>query len=171
MPKTLKRATTVLALAALTWMITSGLLSFLAAAQAEIPEGVSRFRQEDSGPPVIIWFLVLGVVQMALCVVTRAGRNWARVALTVSAIFVSLILLTTVIAAVAGYLDATERAAVLGGEVRMSGLGITLIAIDVLVLLGTVIGIVGLYRRPVNAYFAEIRRARLGSGGDQPLTS
>ncbi|MFC3449433.1 hypothetical protein [Amycolatopsis speibonae] len=174
MPKTLKRATTVLALAALTWMITSGLLSILAfvqAADAEVPEGMSRLRREDSGSSAIIWFLVLGVVQMALCVVTRAGRNWARVALTVSACFVSLILLTTVIAAVAGYVDATERATVLGGEVQVPALGIVLIVIDVLVLAGTVSGIVGLHRSPVRAYFAEIRRPRLGPGGDQSLTS
>ncbi|MBB5854333.1 hypothetical protein ACFQ05_13565 [Amycolatopsis umgeniensis] len=152
MPKTLKRATTVLALAALTWMITSGLLSFLAFMQ-----GVDgpRLRQEDAGSPVVIWFLVFGVVQMALCVVTRAGRNWARVALTASAGFMSLITLVTVIAAVVGYLDTTERATVLDGEVRVSGLGIALVAIDVLVLAGTVLGIVGLYRSSVNAYFVR----------------
>ncbi|MFD5091724.1 hypothetical protein ACFWMR_14055 [Amycolatopsis thailandensis] len=152
MPKTLKRATTVLALAALTWMITSGLLSFLAFMQGV--DG-SRVRQEDPGSPVIIWFLVLGVVQMALCVVTRAGRNWARVALTVSAILVSLVLLSTVIAAVVTYLDAAERATVLGGEVEVSGLGIVLVVIDVLVLAGIVLGIVGLYRSSVNAYFVR----------------
>ncbi|MFC9252985.1 hypothetical protein [Amycolatopsis thailandensis] len=152
MPKTLKRATTVLALAALTWMITSGLLSFLAFMQGV--DG-SRVRQEDPGSPVIIWFLVLGVVQMALCVVTRAGRNWARVALTVSAILVSLVLLSTVIAAVVTYLDAAERATVLGREVEVSGLGIVLVVIDVLVLAGIVLGIVGLYRSSVNAYFVR----------------
>ncbi|WP_410601738.1 hypothetical protein [Amycolatopsis sp. lyj-90] len=167
MPKTLKRATTVLALAALTWMITSGLLSILAAAQAV--DG-SRFRPEDSDSPVIVWFLVLGVVQMALCVVTRAGRNWARVAVTVSAGFVSLIVLITVIAAVVGYLDATEHATVVGGEVQVSGLGIVLVVIDVVVLAGTVLGIAGLYRSSVNAYFAEIRRPHLGSGEDRTLT-
>ncbi|PNE18715.1 hypothetical protein [Amycolatopsis sp. BJA-103] len=167
MPKTLKRATTVLALAALTWIITSGLFSILAVMQAA--DG-SRFRPEDSDPPVIVWFLVLGVVQMALCVVTRAGRNWARVAVTVSASLMSLIMLITVIAAVVDYLYATGRATTVGGEVQVSGLGIVLVVIDAVTLAGTVLGIAGLYRSSVNAYFSEIRRPHLGSGEDRTLT-
>ncbi|MFJ4104880.1 hypothetical protein [Amycolatopsis japonica] len=158
MPKTLKRATTVLALAALTWMITSGLLSLLAAAltaDTEAAEGI-RLRSEDTDPPVIVWIIVIGVVQMALCLLTRSGRSWARVLLTCSAALVSLMLLITVVHAAVTILDATAA----GEGWQLPVPGIVLVVIDAFALTGTVLGLVGLYRPSVNAYFAEIRRQR-----------
>ena len=125
------------------------------------PSEIRSERSEDSGSAVVIG-LILAILQLVLCTLARAGRGSARVGLTLTASCLGVATLLVGISALVEYADKTEWAERVGGEVQFTGAGIVGLVISGLSAVLTVIGIVLLFLPKTNAYFAEVRRLRLG---------
>jgi hypothetical protein len=162
MPRTLGWASANLALTALAWAAVR-LLSVLFPSW-DITS--SRVVVQQPAWSEIRLLLVVGIVQVVLCVLVRTGLKSVRVALTITAVLIGLTASASVVFIPLEYQDFAERATVLGGHVRFTAWGIAVIAIEALAVVSTVIGLFLLYRPSSNAYFGH--RRRLGTEARSP---
>ncbi|AXB45084.1 hypothetical protein [Amycolatopsis albispora] len=158
MPKTLKWATTLLSVVAVACIAVVLLSVFAAPAD---PAEIQLERDDDSGTAVVAG-LITAIVQLVLCTLARAGRGSARVLLTLTAACLGVTLLLAGVSALVEYADQSVWAARVGGVVEWTGAGIASLVLSGLAAALTVAGLVLLFLPATNAYFAEVRRLRLG---------
>ena len=160
MPKTLKWATVLLSAVALACIAVLVLNVFAGPAD---PSEVRSERSESGGSgTAVVAGLITAIVQLVLCTFARAGRGSARVVLTLTAACLGVAMLLAGVAALVEYADQTDWANRVGGEVQWTGAGIISLTLSGLTAIFTVAGLVLLYLPKTNAYFAEVRRLRLG---------
>jgi hypothetical protein len=160
MPRSLSRASVLLVLTALVWAaarLGSMLFPPLDIAIPRMSERLAEGQQTWSGIPTV---LIVAVMHVLLCVLVKTGLNLIRVVLTMTSVFIGLTALLSVVFLLLNYGDFTERAAVLGGQVHLTGWGIFVIAIEALAVVSTVIGLLLLYRPTSNAYIRLVRQLR-----------
>ncbi|QFU86282.1 hypothetical protein [Amycolatopsis sp. YIM 10] len=158
MPKTLRWATVCLSVVAVACIVVVVLGVFAGPAD---PTEIERSESGGSGTAVIAG-LITAIVQLVLCTFVRAGRGSARVLLTLTAACIGVMLLLAGVSALVEYADQSDWAARVGGVVEWTGAGIASLVLSGLAAIFTVVGIVLLYLPSTNAYFAEVRRLRLG---------
>ena len=170
MPKTLNGASVTLALSGLC-LVAFWLVSALLPPSSEtvilwMPERLAEEPRMGARIPVLV---IVAAVQAMLCVVVRTGSNPVRVVLAMTSAVTGSGALLAVVFFLLDYLDLTERAALLGGQVRLQGWGMIAIAVAVLAFVSTVIGLLLLYWPTTNAYIRHVRRlrAQARSGGPQ----
>jgi hypothetical protein len=155
MPKSLRSAAVVLARSVLSLAAMWLVLVFFSPwdiAILRMPE-----RQTGARTPIVP---VVAVVQVMLCVLVRTGSSSVRIFLTMTSVFAAVLALVSSAIELLEYRDFAERAAVLGGQVQLSGWGISAILIELLSFVATVIGLLLLYRPTSNAYIKHVSRLR-----------
>ncbi|MGC7097140.1 hypothetical protein ACPZ19_20910 [Amycolatopsis lurida] len=160
MPKTLKWATVCLSVVAVACIVVVVLGVFAGPAD---PSEIRSGRSESGGSgTAVVAGLITAIVQLVLCTFARAGRGSARVLLTLTAACIGVTLLLAGVSALVEYADQSDWAERVGGVVEWTGAGIASLVLSGLAAIFTVVGIVLLYLPSTNAYFAEVRRLRLG---------
>ena len=164
MPKTLGRASVFLALSVISLAALWLVFLFFSPVDIAIPRMSARLAEGQAEElrtavrtPIVP---VVAAVQVMLCVLVRTGLNSVRIFLTMTAVFAALAALMSSVAKLLGYLDFTERAAVLGGHVHFTGWGIAAFVVEMLSFVSTVIGLLLLYRPASNAYIKHVRLLR-----------
>jgi UPF0716 family protein affecting phage T7 exclusion len=160
MPKILRRASITLALSAL-WMPAVWLIAlFFVPLDETIPQASERLADEQqTGLPVSV-FLVVVFVHLILCALVRTGLNSVRVVLTITSVFLGLVALLATVFAVLEYQDLVERAAVRGRQTHLTGESVSVMVIEVLGFVSTMVGLALMYAPASNAYLKRVRHLR-----------
>ena len=160
MPKTLRCASVILALSGL-WLAALWLIALVfLPLDGTIPQTSRRLAEEQQTGLRVSPLLAAAFVHLILCVLVRTGLRSVRVVLTITSVVIGLVALLSMVFSVLEYQDLAERAAVRGRQVQLTGVTVSVIVVEVLGFVSTVIGLVLLYLPASNAYIAGVRSLR-----------
>ncbi|KDN21832.1 hypothetical protein [Amycolatopsis rifamycinica] len=160
MPKTLRRASVILALSGL-WLAAVWLIAlFFLPLDETIPQTSGRVAEEQRTGLRVSPLLAAAFVHWILCVLVRTGLRSVRVVLTITSVVLGLVALLSTAFSVLEYQDLIERAAGRGRQMPLTGVTVSVIVVEVLGFVSTVIGVVLLYLPASNAYIEGVRSRR-----------